>query len=72
MDNGQKTRAFFAATEPKVKREILQNIARHYGIAEADAEAEVTHHEAEPLLDYVTGPMRAAVSVLLQRHGLQQ
>jgi uncharacterized protein (DUF2164 family) len=62
---------FFAAIDSKAKLLILENIANHYGISTAEAESEVTDVDAEHLLDYVTGPMRAATSVLMQRHGVR-
>jgi len=39
-----------------------------YGTTSAEAYAEITDEEAEHLLDYVTGPERASVSVLMRRH----
>lgn len=68
MSNAQINQAFFAATDAKTKADVLANIANHYGITSAEAYEEVTAEEAEHLLDYVTGPTRAAVSVLMQRH----
>jgi len=68
MTNAQINQAFLAATDAKTKTEVLANVAAHYGISQAEALAEVTDCEAEHLLDYVTGPARAAVSVLMQRH----
>lgn len=70
MTNVQATIRFFSLTDDKTKTEILDNIANHYGITKAEALGEVVHEEAEHLLDYVTGPMRAATSVLMQRYGL--
>jgi uncharacterized phage-associated protein len=70
MTNAQKNAAFFAATDAQTKAAILANIANHYGISSAQAYEEVTDAEAEHLLDYVTGPQRAAASFLMQRHGL--
>jgi uncharacterized phage-associated protein len=70
MTNAQTTIAFFAVTDAQTKQAVLANIATHYGITQADALEEVTHDEAEHLLDYVTGPTRAAVHVLMQRHRL--
>ena len=70
MTNAQTTARFFAAADAKTKGAILANIAKHYGITQAEALDEVTDDEAESLLDYVTGPERAATSVLMQRHGL--
>lgn len=70
MTNAQNTKAFFAVTDSKTKAKVLANIAGHYGISQADALVEVTDDEAESLLDYMTEPARAAVSVLLQKHRL--
>jgi hypothetical protein len=67
MKNSQINAAFLAATDVATKNAILANIANHYGITSAEAYAEVTDVEAEHLLDYVTGPERAATSVLMQR-----
>ena len=66
----KSTIAFFAITDAKTKAAILANIAKHYGITPAQAEAEVTDPDAESLLDYITGPMRAAASLIMKRHGL--
>lgn len=65
------TAKFLAVIDAKTKAEILNNIAKHYGITVEQALAEVTDEEAEHLLDYVTGPVRTATSVLMQRHGIK-
>lgn len=64
------TIAFFAATDAKTKTEILAAIAKHYGISELEALEEVTDEEAESLLDYLTGSIRTATSLLMKRHGI--
>ena len=61
------TIAFLNSTDSRVKNEILTNIANHYGITTEEAYEEVTDEEAESLLDYLTGNIRSAVSVLLQK-----
>ena len=71
MSNAETTKKFFAIADAKTKAAILANIAGHYGITASEALEEVTHEEAEHLLDYVTGPTRDAASVLMQRHGLR-
>ena len=68
MSNAQMNKAFFAVIDAKTKTEVLLNISEHYGISKLEALEEVTSDDAEHLLDYVTGPMRAATSVLFQRH----
>ena len=74
MNNTNKTEnnteLFLSVIDAKTKAAILNNIAAHYGITADQAFAEVTDDEAEHLLDYVTGPERAATSVLMQRHGI--
>lgn len=71
MTAPQKNVAFLAATDAATRQSILGNIAQHYGITAQEALAEVTDPEAEHLLDYLTGPVRTATSVLMQRHGLR-
>jgi hypothetical protein len=68
MSNGTINKAFLAATDTKTKTEVLSSIAGHYGITKEAAFAEVTDAEAEHLLDYLTGPTRTALSVLMKRH----
>lgn len=70
MTNARITQAFLAAIDTKTKADVLANIANHYGISQQEAFEEVTGDEAEHLLDYVTGPTRAAVSMLMQRYRL--
>ena len=65
------TRAFFRLTTAQVERELLANIATHYGISPDEAFDEVTNDDAEDLLDYITGDARNAAYVLMQRHGLR-
>ena len=70
MSNNISTLAFFAATDAKTKTNILAAIAAHYGITESEALEEVTDAGAESLLDYLTGSIRTATSLLMQRHGI--
>ena len=63
------TAKFLACISSKAANLILDNIAAHYGISRQDAMDEVTGEDAEHLLDYVTGPERAATSVLMQKYG---
>jgi predicted DsbA family dithiol-disulfide isomerase len=68
--NAAITKAFFAATDAKTQSEILASIAKHYGISKSEALEEVTDDEAESLLDYLTGSIRTATSLLMKRHGI--
>jgi hypothetical protein len=67
MSNHLTTIAFFAAADARIKIDILEAIAKHYGISEAEALEEVTHPAAEHLLDYLTGSIRTATSLLMKR-----
>lgn len=71
MTASQKNAAFLATTDAATHQSILDSIAQHYGITAEEALAEVTDPEAEHLLDYLTGSVRTATSVLMQRHGLR-
>ena len=71
MTNATITRAFLGKINRAAANMILDNIAAHYGITRIEAMSEVLHDQAESLLDYVTGPERAATSVLMQKHGLR-
>ena len=70
MTNAEITAKLFQVTDAKTVNAILDNVAAHYGITRDQARAEVTDAEAESLLDYVTGPARAAARVIMQRHNL--
>jgi len=65
------TSKFLAVIDSASKNAILSNIAKTYGITEQAAYDEVTDTDAESLLDYVTGPERAATSVLMQKYGFR-
>lgn len=63
--------AFLAAISAEARNSILAAIATNYGITITEALDEVTHDEAEHLLDYLTGATRAAASALMQKHGMR-
>lgn len=65
------TIAFLSAITAEARNSILTAIATNYGITLSEAFDEVTHDEAEHLLDYLTGATRAAASVLMQKHGMR-
>lgn len=68
MSHAQSNQAFLDATDANTRAEVLANVANHYGITPQEAFEEVTDEQAEHLLEYMTGPARAAVNVLMQRH----
>lgn len=68
MTNGAKNLTFLNRIDETTKNNILSNIAVHYQITNEMAFEEVTHEEAEHLLDYVTGNERNSVHILMQMH----
>jgi hypothetical protein len=62
---------FFQVIDQVTRDEILTAIAAHYGVSSEEAFSEVTDSQAEPLLEYMVGPQRAATSALMQRHGFR-
>ena len=71
MQNSKFTTAFLNSLELKTKNEILLNIAKHYGITIDEAYNEITDADAENIMDYITGPIRSAVSILYYRFSLK-
>lgn len=67
--NAAITNRFLNAIDAKTKTAILEAIANHYQITQAEALEEVTDDEAESLLDYLTGSIRTATSLLMKRNG---
>lgn len=70
MNNQATNAAFLAATDEATRNEVLAAVAIRYGITRHEALSEVTREGAEHLLDYLTGTVRTAISVLMRRHGL--
>ncbi|KAB7891448.1 hypothetical protein [Poseidonibacter ostreae] len=66
--NSEKNKAFLKAIDSQSKNDILDNIAKHYGITNDEAEDEVTDDEAEHLLDYITGNQRNGAYALMLIH----
>ena len=67
MTNDQINRSFLQSIHTKVKARILDEIASRYGITPDGAFNEVTDSEAEHILDYLTGSVRTATSLLMKR-----
>lgn len=63
--------AFLSVINAEARNSILAAISANYGITASEAFDEVTHAEAEHLLEYLTGATRAAASVLMQKHGMR-
>lgn len=66
--NGQINQAFLAATDAKTRTDVLEAVAKHYGISKQQALAELVNKDAEHLTEYLIEPIRSSVSVLMQRH----
>lgn len=58
---------FINSLDSKTKSVVLSNIAQHYGISESEAYAEVIDEGAENIMDYITGSVRQAVSLLFNK-----
>jgi len=71
MSKSKNTQEFLDRVPAGMKKMILSNIARHYGITTQQAFDEVTDPDAEHLLDYVTGAERDGVSLFMQVSGLR-
>lgn len=67
MTNSKFTIAFLNSLDRKTKNEILLNIANHYGITIDEAYEEITDADAENIMDYITGQIRGAVSMLYNK-----
>jgi hypothetical protein len=66
MNNAEMNFAFLEAIDADTRMAILDNIDAQYGCGRDAAFTEVTDEEAEPLLDYLTGPVQTATSALMQ------
>lgn len=70
MTNEQKNKRFLDTTDEQTREAVLTQIQLHYGISRAAVLDEVTTEGAEHLLDYLTGSVRSAAHVLMQKHGV--
>jgi hypothetical protein len=70
MENHEKNKTFLTDTDSKTRSEILTSIAHQYEITIEAAASEVTNVGCEHLLDYLTGSIRSATSVMMQQKGL--
>ena len=67
LNNGQKNQIFLAAVDSRINHQILDSIAKHYGITRQAALLEVTDEEAENLLEYLNVEIRSATSLIMRR-----
>jgi hypothetical protein len=70
MKNNEINKKFLSLTDANVRDEVLSHIANHYRITKEEALEEISDEEAEHLLDYLSGPVRTATSLLMRRHNL--
>ena len=68
--NSKKNETFLKLVDSETKNQILKSISTHYGCSKEEALEEVTSDEAEHLLDYLTGNIRTATYVLMQKYKL--
>lgn len=65
-----RNQKLLSSIDSKSRKDILDSVAKHYGITPEEALVEVTNEDAEDLLEYLVEPCRSAVLTLIQRHGL--
>jgi hypothetical protein len=70
MTNAQKNIAFLRSADVQTRDAIFTAIGNHYGITRSEVQDEVTGADAEHLLDYLTGSVRTATSLLMRRANL--
>lgn len=58
---------FLVSLDNKTANAIVEHIAQNYGITIEQALDEVLAEDAEDILEYLQGSVRAATSVLLQK-----
>lgn len=66
MTNAQINRAFTSTLSDQILDQILEAVSSHYGCSEIEAADEMLHDEAELITDYLTGSIRATVSLFLK------
>jgi hypothetical protein len=62
-----KNTAFLISLDNRTANAIVENIAQNYGISTEEALDEILAEDAEDILEYLRGSVRAATSVLLQK-----
>jgi hypothetical protein len=70
MTNAKKNYSFLRSADVQTREAVFAAIGNHYGITRSEAQDEVTSADAEHLLDYLTGSVRTATSVLMRRANL--
>ena len=71
ISNAKLNTLVLSMIDPRTKMYILDTIAKHFGISQADAFSEITDIDAEHLLEYLTGSVRTATSLMMQRYSMK-
>lgn len=72
MSHAKLNKKFLQVAPKATTDAVLNSIAKHYGTTVADIKDELTHEDAESILDYIPEVgMRRAVSVLMQKYGIR-
>lgn len=69
--NAEINRRFLLGLSKRLRKSILGNIAKHYGVTPLEIETEVCEDPAEHLLDYVTVD-RPVVHLMMKARGYSQ
>ena len=67
MKNSEITKAFLSSLDKATANAIIYNIANHYDITTNEVFDELYDDEAENLMDYITGDIRPAVSLIFNK-----
>jgi hypothetical protein len=70
MTNAQKNYSFLRFADVQTREAIFAAIGNHYGITRNEVQNELTSADAEHLLDYLSGSVRTATSMLMRRANL--
>ena len=62
-NNSTINERYLQTITPLYKFNILNNIANHYGISVKEAEAEVVHHEAQNIYQYIANDKQLRIDV---------
>ena len=64
MKNSIDNKSFLNKVSEDTKGLILKNVANHYGITTEAAYFELIDDEAENILEYITGDLRAVIHTI--------
>ena len=67
INNGKINEAFLMTLTESLYQQIVGSMAKHYGISIDSATEELIDSDSENILEYLTGEIRTATSVLFQK-----